>query len=84
MIHRILRVVDVLVHHVRGAARVPLVPEPDLADRPVLAEDVVHLVGGDVEREVTHVQRAVNLGREPRVPVLAQRRLLRHRRAHDP
>ena len=62
VVHRLLGVVDVLVHHVGGALRVLLVPESDLADGAVLAEDVVHLVGGDVEGKITHVEHAVHLG----------------------
>lgn len=51
----ILRVVDVLVHHKRGPARVGRVAEPNLPDRAELAEDVVHLLRGDLEGEVPHV-----------------------------
>ena len=42
-------VVNVLVHHVRGAFRRPRVPDADLTYRAVFAEDVVHVLVGDAE-----------------------------------
>jgi hypothetical protein len=70
----VLGVVDVLVHDVRSAARVPAVAQPDLPDGAVLAEDVVHLLAGDVERQVPHVQHPVHLRRQTRVTAPAQAR----------
>lgn len=74
----VLGVVDVLVDDVGGAARFLGVAQPDLPDRAVLAEDVVHLLARDVERQVPHVENPVHLRRETRVPLPQARR--RHRR----
>lgn len=77
----VLGVVDVLVDDVGGAARVLGVAQPDLPDRAVLAEDVVHLLARDVKRQVPHVQHPVHLRREARVPLPQARR--RHRRCAE-
>lgn len=50
----------------RGVA---LRTEANLADRAVLAKDIVHLVARDLEREVAHVENAVDLRREARLEV---------------
>ena len=42
-------VVNVLVHHVRGAFRRPRVPDADLTYRAVFAEDVVDVLVGNAE-----------------------------------
>ncbi len=60
----------------QGAPRVPLRSRSDLADGSVLAEDVIHLLGRDVEGQVSHEQdpaRAVHqtTTRSPRVPHVA-------------
>ena len=40
----------------------------DLSNGPVLAEDVVHLLGADLVRQVSTKYNAVHLGREPDLP----------------
>ena len=56
-----LGVVDVLVDDEGGAPGVLVGADPDLADRAILAEDVVHLLAGDIERKIPHVQHPVHL-----------------------
>jgi hypothetical protein len=75
----VLGVVYVLVDDVGGAARVLGVAQPDLPNRAVLAEDVVHLLARDVERQIPHVQHPVHFGWEARVPLPQARRCHRRR-----
>lgn len=67
VVDRRLGVVDVLVHHEGRTASVLVRTDSDLANRSVLAEDVVHLFAGDVEGKVPHVQHAVHLRGKPGV-----------------
>lgn len=67
MVDGCLGVVDVFVDHVGRAARVLVRPDSYLPYRSVLAEDVIHLLAGDVERQVPHIEHAVYLGRKPGV-----------------
>ena len=69
MVDRSLGVVDVLVDNEGCAASVLVGAQPDLADCSILAEDVVHLLARDVEREVAHVKHTVHLRRKPSVPL---------------
>ena len=46
VVHRVLGIKDVFVHDVRGAPRVLGVAHPHLADRAVLAKQLVQLHGG--------------------------------------
>ena len=67
VVDRRLGVVDILVHDEGRTASVLVRTDSDLPNRSVLAEDVVHLLAGDIEGEVPHVQHAVHLRREPGV-----------------
>ena len=62
-----LGIVDVLVDNEGGAARVLVGADLDLADGTVLAEDVVHLLAGDVDWQVADLEDPVHLRRQPRV-----------------
>lgn len=67
VVDRRLGVVDILVHDEGRTASVLARTDSDLPNRSVLAEDIVHLLAGDVEGEVPHVQHAVHLRGEPGV-----------------
>uniref|UniRef100_A0A2P2IK38 Uncharacterized protein MANES_01G177500 n=1 Tax=Rhizophora mucronata TaxID=61149 RepID=A0A2P2IK38_RHIMU len=69
VVHSRLGVVDVLVDDEGGSASVLVGSDPDLADRPVLPEDIVHLLARDVEREVADVENPVHLRRKSGVPL---------------
>ena len=71
MVHGLFRVVDVLVDDEGRAFRVLVASDSYLANRAVLAEDVVHLLARYVEGEVPDVEHAVYFRWEPRV-LLAQ------------
>lgn len=62
--HCCLRVVDVLVHYVRGATGSRRHAQADLPNSAVGAKDVVQLRRGYLERKVAHVQDAVDFWRQ--------------------
>ena len=62
MIDGVLRVEDVLVDDEGGALGVALVPDADLTDGAVLAEDLVQLRGSEGEGKVADEEDAVGVG----------------------
>ncbi|KAL8139290.1 hypothetical protein V2J09_005311 [Rumex salicifolius] len=62
-----LSVVDILVDDEGGSPGVLVGADTNLPYGAVLAEDVVHLFAGDVERQVPNIQHSVHLRRKPRV-----------------
>eukprot|EP00290_Baffinella_frigidus_P005826 CAMPEP_0180136390 /NCGR_PEP_ID=MMETSP0986-20121125/11473_1 /TAXON_ID=697907 /ORGANISM="non described non described, Strain CCMP2293" /LENGTH=85 /DNA_ID=CAMNT_0022077421 /DNA_START=232 /DNA_END=488 /DNA_ORIENTATION=- len=65
--HAVLASIDVLVDHEGGPARVLGVALSDLADCPVTAEEIVELLGRDLERQVANEEDAVHFGGQARI-----------------
>jgi hypothetical protein len=55
MVHSVLAIVDVLVDNESRGACVLVGPNANLANRAILAEDIVHLLRRDVERQIPDV-----------------------------
>lgn len=67
MVAGVLSIVDVLIDHECRALSVGRCPHPDLLDSAILSEQVVELLGGDVEGQVPHVEDLVDLRGEARL-----------------
>lgn len=67
VIHRRLSIVDILVDNERCTSSILVRPNPNLPNRAVLAENIVHLLAGYVKRQISDIQNSVDLRRQPRV-----------------
>lgn len=61
VIHRRFGVVDILVNYKGRSSRVLVCADPYLANRPVLSENIVHLLARDIEGKVSDVEDAIHL-----------------------